>query len=75
MEYIDIIKELFAVSRPKGYTAEEISAVRKLYGGIPLFLEQFYLELGQSDELLYLQDELILPGKYPVFLDYEYMIF
>ena len=75
MEYIDIIKELFAVSRPKGYTAEEISAVRKLYGGIPLFLEQFYLELGRSDELLYLQDELILPGKYPVFLDYEYMIF
>ncbi|WP_435307375.1 hypothetical protein [Sebaldella termitidis] len=75
MEYIDIIKELFAVSRPKGYTAEEISAVRKLYGGIPLFLEQFYLELGRSDELLYLQDELMLPGKYPVFLDYEYMIF
>ena len=56
MEYIDIIKELFAVSCPKGYTAEEISAVRKLYGGIPLFLEQFYLELGRSDELLYLQD-------------------
>ena len=75
MEYIDIIKELFAVSRPKGYTAEEISAVRKLYGGIPLFLEQFYLELGRSDELLYIQDELMLPGKYPVFLDYEYMIF
>lgn len=75
MEYIDIIKELFAVSSPKGYTAEEISAVRKLYGGIPLFLEQLYLELGRSDELLYLQDELMLPGKYPVFLDYEYMIF
>ena len=75
MEYIDIIKELFAVSCPKGYTAEEISAVRKLYGGIPLFLEQFYLELGRSDELQYLQDELILPGKYPVFLDYKYMVF
>ncbi len=75
MKYIDIIKELFAVSQPKGYTAEETEAVKKLYGGIPSFLEQFYLELGRSDELQYLQDELILPGKYPVFLDYKYMVF
>ena len=75
MKYIEIIKELFAVSHPKGYTAGEMESVKKLYGGIPLFLEQFYLELGRSDELLYLQDELILPGKYPVFLDYEYMVF
>ena len=75
MKYIDIIKELFAVSQPKGYTAEETEAVKKLYGGIPSFLEQFYLELGCSDELQYLQDELILPGKYPVFLDYKYMVF
>ena len=75
MKYIEIIKELFAVSHPKGYTAGEVELVKKLYGGIPLFLEQFYLELGRSDELLYLQDELILPEKYSIFLDYEYMIF
>ena len=75
MKYIEIIKELFAVSHPKGYTAGEMESVKKLYGGIPLFLEQFYLELGRSDELLYLQDELILPEKYSIFLDYEYMIF
>ena len=75
MKYTDIIKKLFAVSNPKGYKTEEVETVKKLYDGIPMVLEQFYLNLGCSDELLYLQDELILPGKYSVFLDYQYLVF
>ena len=69
------ITRLFAIKNPKGFTADDIGKVKKLYGGLPNTLEVFYLQLGRSDELINIQDELILPGKYPVFLDYDHLIF
>lgn len=75
MEKYKSITELFQVETPTGYTKEEIEKAKAAVGGLPLELEKFYLYCGNSPELKFLQDELVLPGKYPALLDPEYIIF
>lgn len=75
MEKYKCITELFQVETPTGYTKEEIEKAISAVGGLPLELEKFYLYCGNSPELKFLQDELVLPGKYPALLDPEYIIF
>ncbi|MGY3778272.1 hypothetical protein [Isobaculum melis] len=72
------IEKLFSISEPVGYTQEELQPVKDRFGQIPKKLEEFYLSYGKSEELFGLQDELILPTKYPSFLSdnyKDYMIF
>lgn len=75
MEKYKSITELFQVETPTGYTKEEIAKAKAAVGGLPLELEKFYLYCGNSPELKFLQDELVLPGKYPALLDPDYIIF
>ena len=75
MEKYNSILELFQLKTPTGYTKEEIEKAKAAVGGLPLELEKFYLYCGSSPELQFLQDELILPGKYPALLDPEYIVF
>ena len=75
MEWADVINQLFLITNPKGYSFEEVEKAKALYGRLPSTLEQFYLQLGRSDELIHIQDELILPDRYPAFANYNYLVF
>jgi hypothetical protein len=66
---------LFCIDFPKGYSYEAVEAAKKQMGGMPKLLEQFYLRFGCSDELNRLQDFLILPNKYPIFAEADYLVF
>lgn len=69
------ILELFNVTKPKGYSRKEVEAAKNAAGPMPAVLEQFYLEYGLTDELLHLQDNLLLPGRYKALLNDDYTIF
>lgn len=75
MEKYDEILRLFGVEKPVGYSVEEVEEAKSEVGGLPLELEKFYLYCGNSPELQGLQDELILPDKYPAFLGLDYIVF
>lgn len=74
-EKFNEILELFNVTKPKGYSREQIEATKAATGPIPAILEQFYLEYGLTDELLHLQDNLLLPDRYRALLNDDYIIF
>ena len=75
MSKYDNILQLFNVENPVGYTSEEIARAKSVVGGLPLELERFYLLCGASEELHYLQDELILPDRFDDFAASDYIIF
>jgi hypothetical protein len=75
LDLFNEISELFRIDCPKGYSHEAVETAKKQMGGMPELLEQFYLRLGCSDELNHLQDFLILPDKYPIFSDWDYLVF
>ncbi|MCH5209311.1 MAG: hypothetical protein J1F04_10520 [Oscillospiraceae bacterium] len=66
--------ELFQVETPVGYTKEEVEKAKAAIGDLPSELEKFYLYCGKSPELQHLQDDLMLPGKYPALLDPDYIV-
>lgn len=69
------IMQLFDIVSAKGYCIEEVEDAEKIVGTIPIALKIFYLNYGKSDTLQHLQDELILPNRYPALLNPEYLIF
>lgn len=69
------IAQLFGIHTPKGYSEDEIRKCKDVVGALSFALELFYLKYGKSDELQNLQDFLILPNKYKVLLNNEYIIF
>ena len=75
IEWVGIVTRLFAIMNPKGYMADDVNKTKKEFGGLPRILEQLYLQLGCSYELLCMQDTLILPSKHPLFLNYDYLVF
>lgn len=74
-EKFDEILQLFCVDEPEGYSVEELEKVKSMVGEIPEVLEQFYLKCGKTDDLIYLQDQLILPNTYRALINSEYIIF
>lgn len=75
MEKYKKILELFKAEKAVGYSPEELAAVKAQVGELPSELEKFYLYCGKTPELHSLQDELILPNRYPALLNPEYIVF
>lgn len=75
MDIYNNILQLFSVTSPVGYSAEQVAAAKAEVGGLPSELERFYLNCGASPELHGLQDELILPNRYKALLNPEYIVF
>lgn len=75
MEKYKKILELFKAEKAVGYSPEELAAVKAQVGELPSELEKFYLYCGKTPELHGLQDELILPNRYPALIDPEYIVF
>ena len=59
-----MIKELFGLSDPQGFSEDEIAKVKRLYGRIPHTLELYYRELGREVDVNHSQNLLIVPWKY-----------
>lgn len=74
-EKFDEILQLFCVDEPEGCSLAELEKVKRVIGEIPEVLEQFYLKCGKTDDLIYNQDNLILPDAYPTLINSEYIIF
>jgi len=74
MEWVNSITQLFAITNPKGVQYDSLEKIKALYGQLPSVLEQFYLQLGDSDELRHGQDILRMPEEYHVFQDYSYLV-
>ena len=74
-EKFDEILQLFCVDEPEGYSVEELEKVKSMVGEMPKVLEQFYLKCGKTNDLIYLQDNLILPNAYPTLINLEYIVF
>lgn len=66
--------QLFAITEPKGSPNEVIEAAKQKLGGMPDLLEQFYCTYGLSEELQHLQDNFMLPDRYTMFLDSDYLM-
>ncbi len=75
MEKYGGILDLFKVEKPIGFSDKEIAKAKTAVGELPSELEKFYRFCGNSPELQGLQDELILPDKYPIFLNLDYIVF
>lgn len=75
MEKYSELLRLFGIEKPIGYSAPEVEKAKSEVGGLPSELEKFYLYCGNSPELQGLQDEFILPNKYRVFLNLDYIVF
>jgi len=72
MEKYNGILELFGVENPVGFSDQEIAEAKAAVGELPSELEKFYRYCGK---LYGLQDEFILPNKYPIFLNLDYIVF
>lgn len=75
MEFTQEILRLFNAEKPVGYTVEEVEKAESEVGDIPEKLKEFYLYCGNTPELHRLQDEFILPNRYPAFLKSDYIVF
>lgn len=73
-KYNEILR-LFNAEDPVGYTAEEVELAKSKVGDIPEKLKEFYLYCGNTPELHGLQDEFMLPDRYPAFLNLDYIVF
>ena len=59
----NIIKELFSLAHPSGFSESEIAEVKRMYGKIPYALECYYRELGRENEVNHTQNNLVVPWK------------
>ena len=75
MEFTQEILRLFNAEKPVGYTVEEVEKAESEVGDIPEKLKEFYLYCGNTPELHRLQDEFILPNRYPAFLKSDCIVF
>lgn len=72
MENYSEIEELFNITSPAGYTADEINQFKNKVGQLPKELEEFYLKYGKTPQLIANQDYFVAADK---ILCNDYIIF
>lgn len=56
-----MLKSLYAVDEFQGYTDEDITYIKQLFGNIPKVLEEYYRTAGRTEAFHNVQDTWILP--------------
>ena len=51
MTDFSIIKELYHITEPKGFTIDEIQIVKDIFGKLPQVFVDYYTELGKIENL------------------------
>lgn len=60
----ELIKQLYAIDTPEGYTDEDINCLRAVHGVLPAVLEEFYRTAGKTIAGQFVQDTWITPKHY-----------
>lgn len=75
MTDFSIIKKLFGITEPSGFSENEITIVKDIFGDLPKVFIDYYAELGKIENLNHTQDSLIIPGRFKYFQNDDYLIF
>lgn len=75
MTDFSIIKKLFHIVEPNGFTNNEIQVVKDIFGDLPKVFIDYYTELGKIQNLNHTQDLLIIPERFQYYKNDDYLIF
>ncbi|MCD0473508.1 hypothetical protein LPB87_03770 [Flavobacterium sp. EDS] len=75
MTDFSIIKKLFHITEPNGFTNDEIKSVKNIFGQLPEVFVDYYSELGRIQSLNQTQDLLIIPERFQYYKQNDYLIF
>ncbi|MCV9931428.1 hypothetical protein OIU80_03975 [Flavobacterium sp. LS1R47] len=75
MTDFSIIKKLFHITEPNGFTNDEIQIVKNIFGQLPEVFVDYYSELGKIQSLNQTQDLLIIPERFQYYKQNDYLIF
>ncbi|MCP2026927.1 hypothetical protein L1276_002071 [Flavobacterium sp. HSC-32F16] len=75
MTDFSIIKKLFDITEPNGFTENEIQIVKDIFGYLPKVFIDYYAELGKIENLNHTQDSLIVPERFQHFQHDDYLVF
>lgn len=56
MDIMEMIRQLYTVEVPEGYTEEEIAFVRDCFGALPGTVEEFWRSAARTEEIHHVQD-------------------
>lgn len=76
-DYMEMIRQLYAVEKLQGYTDEEIANVKKYFDPLPLTLEEFWKKAARTEAIHKVQDQWIRPedfGKWDWLRDGDYLV-
>ena len=77
MDYLEIIKHLYAVDKLHGYNEKELDFVKNHFGTLPQVVEDFWRTAGRTAAIHHVQDQWIKPDefqKYDWLKDNDYLI-
>ncbi|WP_343705428.1 hypothetical protein [Flavobacterium sp.] len=75
MTDFSVIKKLFHIAEPNGFTYDEIQVVKDIFGQLPKVFVDYYAELGKIQNLNHTQDLLIVPERFQYYKNDDYLIF
>lgn len=64
LAFLESIKPLYGVEVLQGYTEEEITQLKEMFGTLPQILEDYYRTAGRTDAFHHVQDTWILPENF-----------
>lgn len=75
MTDFSIIKKLYHITEPNGFTNDEIQIVKDIFGNLPKVFVDYYTELGKIEDLNHTQDLLIVPERFQYYKQIDHLIF
>lgn len=75
MTDFSVLKKLFHITEPNGFTDDELQVVKNIFGELPQVFVDYYKELGRIQNLNHTQDLLIIPERFQYYKNDDYLIF
>jgi hypothetical protein len=75
MTDFSIIKKVFHITEPNGFSNDEIQIIKNIFGQLPEVFVDYYRELGKIQSLNQTQDLLIIPERFQYYKQNNYLIF
>ena len=75
MTDFSIIKKLYGIAEPNGFTENDLEIVKEVFGDLPKVFIDYYVQLGKIESLNHTQDLLIIPERFQYYKHNDYLIF
>lgn len=75
MTDFSIIKKLYGIAEPNGFTENDLEIVKEVFGDLPKVFIDYYTQLGKIESLNHTQDLLIIPERFQYYKHDDYLIF